>query len=172
MNANVKDDAGTEPAPEELVRKRKAAASKCSSRAIRIQTVRSGSDRVFEFVVTEVSCGGYAEKVICNEWSDEGCFLVTSGGNHAIVWDFGEGVDGDPPVGKKEAAAICYGHERRVAVVAFGPAATDPQTQMVRNHTPARLSVCLPCCVLTACCAVDARRSPRCWPRRTRPGLC
>ena len=90
--------------------------------------------------ITEVSCGGYSEKVICSEWSTSGYFLATAGGQHAIIWDFSDAPDKGSagsqeaafPVGKKEAAAICFGHEQRVTAIAFGPYAVDAQTQEVR----------------------------------------
>jgi WD40 repeat protein len=112
--------------------------------------------------ITEVSCGGYAEKVICNEWSTGGLFLATAGGQHAIVWDFTQDDDDDAkdkakggcaftfPVGKKEAAAICYGHERRVTAIAFGPHAVDPQTKSVRLVLLASASISRES---TSCCA-------------------
>jgi WD40 repeat protein len=86
--------------------------------------------------ITEVSCGGYSEKVTCSEWSTGGFFLATAGGQHAIVWDFTDtqdqgSKDATFPVGKKEAAAICCGHERRVTAIAFGPCTVDAQTQEV-----------------------------------------
>lgn len=116
--------------------------------------------------ITEVSCGGYSEKVNCCEWSSEGFFLATSGGQHAIVWNFSdtsdEGCTGikEPatfPVGKKEAAAICCGHGRRIAAMAFGPCAVDERTQVVRTHCiPTRAGSTSPLriarCIHPRCC--------------------
>ena len=100
--------------------------------------------------MTEVSCGGYSEKVTCTEWSPDGFFLATAGGQHAIVWNFSDtshdGSTGSKeaaafPVGKKEAAAICCGHERRVTAMAFGPCAVDAQTQEVRSALPSSVVI-------------------------------
>ena len=58
-----------------------------------------------------------------------GNFLASAGGQHAIVWDFGDGAE--LPVSKKESAAICVGHDCRVTALAFGPSQRDADTDQV-----------------------------------------